>query len=64
MVINLGHTVAFAVEGSDKADILAAVYQGPIDPVKYPAQIVEPGSGRLIWLVDELAAGMLKPSED
>jgi 6-phosphogluconolactonase len=64
MVINLGHTVAFAVEGADKADILAAVYQGPVDPVKYPAQIVEPVSGRLIWLVDEMAAGMLKRSED
>jgi 6-phosphogluconolactonase len=64
MVINLGHTVAFAVEGSGKADILAAVYQGPIDPVKYPAQIVEPVSGRLIWLVDDMAAGMLKRSAD
>ncbi|HEY1867435.1 MAG TPA: 6-phosphogluconolactonase [Candidatus Cybelea sp.] len=59
-VLNLGRTVAFAVEGPDKADILEAVYQGPVDPVKYPAQIVQPGSGRLIWLVDEPAAGMLK----
>jgi 6-phosphogluconolactonase len=58
-VLNLGRTVAFAVEGSDKADILAAVYQGPIDPVKYPAQIIQPVPGRLIWLVDELAAGLL-----
>ncbi|HMF27506.1 MAG TPA: 6-phosphogluconolactonase [Candidatus Cybelea sp.] len=58
-VLNLGRTVAFAVEGSEKADILAAVYQGPADPVKYPAQIIEPSSGRLIWLVDEMAAGML-----
>jgi 6-phosphogluconolactonase len=64
MVINLGHTVAFAVEGTEKADILAAVYQGPIDPVKYPAQIVQPVPGRLIWLVDEMAAGMLKRSAD
>ncbi|HLX26490.1 MAG TPA: 6-phosphogluconolactonase [Candidatus Cybelea sp.] len=58
-VLNLGRTVAFAVEGPDKAAIVAAVYQGPVDPVKYPAQIVEPVPGRLIWLVDELAAGML-----
>jgi 6-phosphogluconolactonase len=59
-VINLARTVVFAVEGADKAQILSAVYEGPIDPVKYPAQIVRPYSGRLIWLVDELAAGMLK----
>jgi 6-phosphogluconolactonase len=59
-VINLARTVVFAVEGPEKAAILATVYEGPIDPVKYPAQIVDPRSGRLIWLVDELAAGMLK----
>lgn len=59
-VLNLARTVAFAVEGPEKAAILAAVYEGPVDPVKYPAQIVHPTSGRLIWLVDDVAAGMLK----
>jgi 6-phosphogluconolactonase len=59
-VINLSRTVAFAVEGADKADALEAVYEGPVDVIKYPAQIVHPNSGRLIWLVDELAGGMLK----
>jgi 6-phosphogluconolactonase len=60
-LINLGRTVAFALEGAEKAQIFATVYQGPIDPVKYPAQSIHPISGRLIWLVDEVAAGMLKP---
>jgi len=59
-VINSARTVAFAVEGADKAAALAAVYEGPVDPIKYPAQIVHPSPGRLVWLVDELAAGMLK----
>lgn len=59
-VINHAHTVVFAVEGAAKAQILAAVYEGPVDPVKYPAQIVHPISGRLMWFVDELGAGMLK----
>ena len=59
-VINLARTIVFVVDGVAKAQILAAVYQGPIDPVKYPAQIVQPVSGRLLWFVDELAAGMLK----
>ncbi len=59
-VINLARTVVFAVGGGAKAQILAAVYQGPVDPIKYPAQIVHPVSGRLLWFVDELAAGMLK----
>lgn len=59
-VINLGREVAFAVEGTEKAAIFAAVYEGPVNPVKYPAQVVRPLSRRLIWLVDALAAGMLK----
>jgi 6-phosphogluconolactonase len=59
MVINAAHAVAFAVEGADKAAVLCAIYEGPRDPTKYPAQVVEPSSGRLIWLVDDLAAGML-----
>lgn len=58
-LINLGRTVAFAVEGAEKADILAKVLDGPVDPTKYPAQIVNPSSGRLVWLVDKLAVGML-----
>jgi 6-phosphogluconolactonase len=59
-VINAAKTVVFAVQGVDKAQILCDVYEGPIDTVRYPAQAVVPASGRLIWMVDELAAGMLK----
>jgi 6-phosphogluconolactonase len=58
-VINAARNVAFAVEGSEKTAILAAVLEGPRDPVVHPAQIVAPSPGRLLWLVDELAAGML-----
>ena len=59
-VINAARAVAFAVEGSEKAAILAAVYEGPLDPMRYPAQIVRPASGRLMWLVDESAAALLR----
>jgi 6-phosphogluconolactonase len=62
-VINLARTVLFAVTGAEKAQILADVYEGPLDPVKYPAQIVRPASGQLLWYVDELAAGMLKATD-
>lgn len=58
-VINGARRVAFAVEGTAKAPVLAAVYEGPRDPITYPAQIVEPASGGLTWLVDEAAASML-----
>jgi 6-phosphogluconolactonase len=59
-VINMARNVVFAVEGAEKAQIMAQVYEGPRDPVKYPAQIVHPVSGRLSWFVDELAAGLLR----
>ncbi|MBV8148659.1 MAG: 6-phosphogluconolactonase [Candidatus Eremiobacteraeota bacterium] len=59
LIINLARVVAFAVEGVEKADILAKVLEGPYDPTTYPAQIVAPKQGRLVWLIDELAAGML-----
>ncbi len=58
-VINAARVVAFAVEGDEKAAILAAVYEGPSDPVRYPAQIVRPASGHLIWLADEASTAML-----
>ncbi len=62
-VINAARAVVFAVEGAEKAPILATVYEGPYDPVRYPAQIVRPDPGRLVWLVDRLAAGMLSGKE-
>ena len=58
-VINSARVVAFAVEGTEKTEILQKVYEGPIDTTTYPAQVVHPKSGKLIWLVDELAAGMI-----
>lgn len=59
-VLNAARVVAFAVEGVQKAATLAAVREGPYDPTHLPAQIVRPTGGRLVWLVDDLAAGMLK----
>jgi 6-phosphogluconolactonase len=59
-VINASRTVAFAVEGVEKAAILAAVLEGPRDPVALPSQIVAPSPGRLLWLADKAAAGTLR----
>jgi 6-phosphogluconolactonase len=61
-VLNAGRRVAFAAEGSAKARALAAVLEGPRDPVTWPAQIVQPASGELTWLVDEAAASLLAES--
>ncbi len=59
-VLNLGQRVVFAVEGAAKARALAAVLEGPYDPVTWPAQIVKPLSGELTWLVDRAATSLLR----
>ncbi|MGP8099559.1 MAG: 6-phosphogluconolactonase, partial [Candidatus Cybelea sp.] len=59
-LINAARRVVFAVEGVAKARALAAVYEGPSDPMTYPAQLVQPSSGELTWLVDEAAASLLR----
>jgi 6-phosphogluconolactonase len=56
-VLNAASLVVFAVEGPAKAAALKAVREGPYDPVHYPAQIVVPSTGHLLWLADRDAAG-------
>jgi 6-phosphogluconolactonase/glucosamine-6-phosphate isomerase/deaminase len=48
------------VAGLSKAKTLAAVLEGPRDPSHYPIQLIEPISGKLAWLVDAPAAGMME----
>ena len=56
-VLNAAQAVVFTAEGAAKAGVIAAVRQGPYDPVKLPAQIIAPSDGELIWLIDKAAAG-------
>jgi 6-phosphogluconolactonase len=58
-VFNSSRNVVFLVTGADKAAILAAVLNGPYDPVNLPAQRIQPAHGTLTWLVDSLAARLI-----
>ncbi len=58
-VFNSSSLVLFMVAGRNKADILAAVLGDRHDRVLYPAQRIDPKGGKVIWLVDEAAAGQL-----
>lgn len=51
--------VAFLVAGAAKAAALLAVLDGPRDPQRFPAQLVQPRHGRLQWLVDASACAKL-----
>ncbi len=61
-VINNAREVLFGVGGVQKASALHAVREGAHDPTRYPAQVVEPHAGRLLWLVDAAAASGLGPT--
>lgn len=58
-VLNAAARVVFLVSGAAKAQALRAVLQGERRPDTYPAQIVEPDRGELLWLVDAEAARLL-----
>jgi 6-phosphogluconolactonase len=45
--------------GEKKAHTLAEVLSDRYHPELYPAQRIQPTDGRLVWLVDEAAAGKL-----
>jgi 6-phosphogluconolactonase len=56
-LINQARRVVFLVTGESKATMLARVIDGP--PATFPAQLVAPVDGELIWLVDSAAASLL-----
>jgi 6-phosphogluconolactonase len=51
--------VIFMVTGADKALALKAVLEGPYEPEQLPAQLLQPKDGKVLWLVDTAAGGML-----
>jgi 6-phosphogluconolactonase len=57
-VLNHGAEVMFLVSGASKAQILSQVLR--LGAKEYPAQNVQPASGRLLWLVDKDAGSLLR----
>jgi 6-phosphogluconolactonase len=58
-MLNNSARVMFIVAGQNKAAAVKAALEGPRDPDKYPAQIINPGHGEVIWLLDRPAASLL-----
>lgn len=59
VAINRARLAVFIVSGSGKAARLREVLYGPEHMQTLPAQMIRPPEGRLLWLVDEAAAGSL-----
>jgi 6-phosphogluconolactonase len=60
-VLNAAKQVVFLVSGRDKAPALQAVLEGPFEPARYPAQVINPTAGHLMWFINQDAAGLLQP---
>lgn len=59
-VLNAAAEVAFVVSGTDKAPALREVLESEAPGDLYPAKLVRPSNGKLIWLIDRAAASQLK----
>ncbi len=55
-LLNAARNVLFLVTGSEKADALHAVLEGEYQPDEYPAQIVRPINGEVVWMLDKAVA--------
>jgi 6-phosphogluconolactonase len=58
-VLNNAGLVIFLVSGEEKAETLQEVLEGDYRPDRFPAQLIRPVHGKLIWIVDRAAAGCL-----
>jgi 6-phosphogluconolactonase len=58
-LLNAARCVAFLVSGTDKASVLHEVLEGNAPGEQYPAKLVHPADGKLIWFLDRAAASGL-----
>ncbi len=56
-VINHSIRVAFLVSGHEKATALKNVFMEENDPLRFPAQIIQPVNNELYWFADKDAVG-------
>ena len=59
-VLNNALQIVFLVSGGAKAHIVQKLLEEPGAKEKYPAGLVCPAPGRLTWLIDNAAAGLLQ----
>ncbi|MEO6588910.1 MAG: 6-phosphogluconolactonase [Pyrinomonadaceae bacterium] len=57
--INNAENIIFLVKGKGKSETLKQVLEGEFQPEKFPSQKVSPNNGKLFWLLESDAAGLL-----
>ena len=58
-VLNKAASTIVLVSGAKKAEILHKVLEGEYRPEFFPAQLISPSEGGLLWLADREAAQLL-----
>ena len=58
--INNAGNILFLVSGEEKAEALKEVLKGAANAEKFPSQKIKPVKGKITWLVDEAAGGLVK----
>jgi 6-phosphogluconolactonase len=61
-VLNNAESIIFLVSGENKAETLKLVLEGEGRPKRFPAQMIQPVQGKLLWIVDRAAARELRKS--
>jgi 6-phosphogluconolactonase len=58
-VLNAARCDAFLVSGTDKAPMIKTVLEENVPGEQYPAKLVQPKDGKLLWFLDRAAASAL-----
>lgn len=59
-ILNQANQIVFLISGGSKAAVLKQVLEGPYEPDRLPSQLIRPSHGRLLFLVDQEAAGRIQ----
>ena len=59
-VINNARNIVFIITGISKSKVVDHILNNKVEAKKYPASFIKPVDGKLIWLLDEGAASLLK----
>ncbi|HUY26344.1 MAG TPA: 6-phosphogluconolactonase [Candidatus Binataceae bacterium] len=60
-VANHAQRLMFIATGTAKAAAVRDVIEGPRDPARFPAQMIAPEDGEIVWMLDKAAASLLSP---
>lgn len=58
-LINAARVIVFLVYGASKAEAVYNILKGKENMLAYPAQLIRPDDGELLWFLDEAAAARI-----